>query len=196
LGPAVRVAGQPAAGCHVLHPSGPGPGPADCARPGQLVPAAAPPGERALTEPAAGLAGPTGQASDPQRGPHTGQIGELSPSGGPSQRGQHCQARWEGGHHRPGPQPQQAQAQAHQRQHRHAGTATRRRDAAPTWFTTGAPSGGAHAKTESPAILGPLPGLTPPGGPGPAGLWAAAPARRRAPGDENRDRAKQRAHSS
>jgi hypothetical protein len=145
--------------------------------PSQLAPAAAPPRERAWTEPAAGLAGPTGQARDPQPGPHTGQIGELSPPGGPSQRRQHCQARCERGHHRgghrPGPQPQQAQAQAHQRQHRHAGTATRGRNAAPTRLTTGPPSGGAHdAKDEAPAIPGPLPCLTLPGPGVPAIGWA------------------------
>jgi hypothetical protein len=97
----------------------------------RVPPAAAPPEERAWTEPAADPADPTGQAPDPQPGPHAGRIGGLPPSGGPSQRGQHCQARCERGH-RPGPQPQQAQAQAHQRQHRHAGTAT------------GSPSGGAQ----------------------------------------------------
>ena len=186
---------------------------------------AAPPEERAWTEPAADLAGPTGHARDAQPGPHTGRTGALSPSSGPSQRGQHCQARCEHGDHhcgghRPGLHPQQAQAQAHQRQHRHAGTATRRRDAAPARFTIGSPSGGAHcARDEAPAIPGPLPCLTlpgagvpairwaktrpgglaatgVPGGPGPVGPWAAAPARRRAPGDENCDRAKQRARSS
>jgi hypothetical protein len=147
------------------------------ARPSQLALAAAPPGERAWTEPAAGLAGPAGQARDPQPGPHTGQTGGLSPSGGPSQCGQHCHARWERGHHRgghrPGPQPQQAQAQAHQRQHRHVGTATRRRGAAPARSTIGVPSGGAHATDGTPAILGPLVGVTPPG-PGVMAIgWAA-----------------------
>jgi hypothetical protein len=145
---------------------------APAVRPGQLAPAAAPPGERAWTEPAADLAGPSpgvcgpiGQACDPQPGPHVGGIGELSQPGGPSQRGQHCQARCERGHHRGGhrlgPQPQQAQAQAHQRQHRHAGTATRRRDAAPARFATGSPSGGAHcARDQACPILDSLPCLT------------------------------------
>ena len=118
-------------------------------------------------EPAADLAGPTGQAPDAQPGPHAGQIGELSPSGGPSQRGQHCQARCEcGGHHRgghwPGRQPQQAQAQEHQRQN-NFGTATRGRDAAPARDAR-SPSGGAHnASGQAPAIPGPVPCLTPPG---------------------------------
>ena len=57
------------------------------------------------------------------------------------------------------PQPQQDQAQAHQ-QHRHTGTATRRPDAAPARPAAGAPSGGAHAKDEAPAIFGALPRLT------------------------------------
>ena len=161
-----------------------------CMRPDQPAPAAAPPGERAWTEPAADLAGPTGQAGDAQPGPHAGRIGELSPSSGPSQRGQHCQARCErGGHHhcgahRPGLQPQQAQAQAHQWQHRQAGTATRRRDAAPARFTHGPPSGGAHgARDEAPAIPGPLPCLTLPGTGVPAIRWAKT-----RPGGLNGDR--------
>ena len=104
-----------------------------CVPPGQLAPAAAPPGERAWTEPEADLAepspgasGPTGQANDPQPGLHAGGIAELSPPGGASGCGQHCQARCERGGHRAGPQPQQAQAHAHQRQHKHASPATRR----------------------------------------------------------------------
>jgi len=139
----------------------------------------APPGERAWTEPAADPTGPTGQARDPQPGPHAGQIGELSPPSGPGQRRQHCQAKCERSHqrggHRPGPQPQQAQAQAHQRQHGHAGTAARRRGAAPTRPTIGSPSGGAHdANDEAPAMLGPLPCLTLPGPGAPAIRWATA----------------------
>ena len=138
--------------------------------PRQLAPAATPPGERAWTEPSADLArpspgacGPTGQASDPQPSPHDGGIGELSPRGGPSQRGQHCQATCERGSHRPGLQLQQAQAQAHQRQHRHAG-ATRRRDAAPTRCVIGSPSGGAHgAGDQARPVPDPLPCLTLPG---------------------------------
>jgi hypothetical protein len=144
--------------------------------PGQLASAAAPPGKRTRAEPAAGLAGPTGQAPDPQPGPHTGQIGELSPPGGPSQRGQHCQARCERGRqcggHRPGPQPQQAQAQSHQRQHRHAGTA-RIPGAAPARDTTGSPGGGAHdAKDEARAIPGTLRCLPLRGRAVPAIRWA------------------------
>jgi hypothetical protein len=149
-------------------------------RPGQLAPTAAPPGERAWTEPAADLAGPTGQACDAQPAPHIGRPGALSRSGGPSQCGQHCQARCEwGGHHRgghrPGPQPQQAEAQAHQRQHRHAGAATRGRDAVavPARLTIGSPSGGAHcAGDEAPAVLGPLPCLARPCAGVPAVRWA------------------------
>jgi hypothetical protein len=143
-----------------------------CVRPGQPAPAAAPRGERAWTEPAADLADPTGQARDAQPGPHPGRIGELSQSGGPSQRGQHCQARCECGGHRPALQPRKAQAQAHQ-QHRHAGAATRRRDAAPARFTPGPPSGGAQfARDEARAIPGPLPCLTLPGPGVPAIRWA------------------------
>jgi hypothetical protein len=129
------------------------------------------PEERAWTEPAADLAepspgacGPTGQATDPQPGPHAGGSAELSPPGGPSRCGQHCQARCERGGHRLGPQPQQAQAHAHQRQQKHASTGTRRRDAAPAWFTTGSPTGGAHgARDEALAVPGPLPCLPLPG---------------------------------
>jgi len=145
--------------------------------PGQLAPATAPPGARPWTAPAADPARSTGQAPDPQPGTHAGQIGELSPSGGPSQRGQHGQARWERGHHRGGhrpvPQPQQAQAQPHQRQHRHDGSATRGRDTVPARPTTGSPTGGAHcANGEAPAIFGLLPCVTLPAPGVPAVRWA------------------------